>query len=606
MVLVSAVVAIATAEISYSYTHFTSPKTWVDAKATCKRHGGHLAAVETSAENQRVYSACKGQRCWIGFNDREEEGNFRWSDGSQVKAQLWAPGEPDNTVYSDGEDEDCAYIHGMSYPTVSKRSRWGDHKCSERHAFICRIPVDYQFLPTKMTWTEATRACETQYGGRLASIHSDADNVNTLGACQAQRCWFGLNDRAVEGDFRWDADGSALDKRFAKWAPGQPDNTANSMGFAGDEDCVYIHGVNYRNTGERGQWGDHPCEQRLPAVCEVPATKRYTFFAKKLAFDDASAHCKQQGGDLASIQSFDENEAVLSACQNDRCWMGLNDKEVEGNWRWNDGKPMGDRGNFLNWLPGEPSNTQYTNDPYFGTTDEDCGYIHGAKYNYQSKRGRWGDHPCAEKMAFVCEVSTSSDSSNKKSSRQTARDYYRPPAPIDTAASMVAMARPPATRGVNTVESELRYPRHEPKSGTAPQAVQAALPSKKSFFSGFNVIFLVCAVGVVGVVSLEQGYVTKSQLRHGYKQAEHLASGAVEVVSNIAAKASGGKKPMATTEYALVGDEFGSDGGIVTDASMGAAPGAIDFGRAGSSGSDSASPHWMGAGNGGQHDMIGI
>jgi len=597
VLVLAASVAIATADISYSYTHFTSPKTWNDAKATCKRHGGHLASIENPADNARVYSACKGERCWIGFNDREEEGNFRWSDGTQVKVQLWAKGEPDNTVYSDGEDEDCAYIHGSAYPTVSKRTRWGDHKCSERHAFVCRVPVDYVFLPTKMTWTKASTACETEYGGRLASIHSDADNTNTLGACQAQRCWFGLNDRAVEGKFKWDADNSPLDKRFARWAPGQPDNTANSMGFAGDEDCVYIHGVNYPRSDERGEWGDHPCEQRLPAVCEVPATKRYVFFAKQLAFDDASSHCKDQGGDLASIQSFDENEAVLGACKNDRCWMGLNDKAVEGSWRWNDGKPMGSKGNFLNWLPGEPSNTQYTNDPYFGTTDEDCGYIHGATYSYRGKRGRWGDHPCAEKLSFVCEVSTSSGSSAKQSSRQTARNYYRPPAPVDTSASMVALARPQTQRQIpqrNTVEQELRYPAHQPNGKPQP----AALAQRKGFFTVFNVIFLMCAVGVVGVVSLEQGYVTKSQLRNGYKQAETLASGAAEAVTALAAQARGGsKKAMATTEYALVGDEFGSDGGMVMNDSLSPMMGNMGGG---------ASPQWMETGNGAPHDMIGI
>ena len=32
-------------------------------------------------------------------------------------------------------------------------------------------------------------------------------------------------------------------------------------------------------------------------------------------------------------------------------WLGYNDKEVEGDWRWNDGTPN----DFSFWNPGEPN-----------------------------------------------------------------------------------------------------------------------------------------------------------------------------------------------------------------------------------------------------------
>ena len=114
-----------------------------------------MASIQTPEDNQRVYSSCKGKRCWIGFNDRDEEGHFLWSDGTPPKDQFWAEGEPDNTIYADGEDEDCAYIHGSGYPTKSKRSRWGDHRCSEKHAFVCKIEIIFEKLPQKYTWVAA-------------------------------------------------------------------------------------------------------------------------------------------------------------------------------------------------------------------------------------------------------------------------------------------------------------------------------------------------------------------------------------------------------------------------------------------------------------------
>merc|ERR1712216_748455 len=56
-----------------------------------------------------------------------------------------------------------------------------------------------------------------------------------------------------------------------------------------------------------------------------------------------------------------------------------------------------------NWMPGEPSNTKFDGKA-FSSVDgtEACVYLHGS--GEQAQRGRWGDLPCPEKMAFVCQV----------------------------------------------------------------------------------------------------------------------------------------------------------------------------------------------------------
>ena len=94
---------------SYKFKYFAAKLDWASAEASCVGHGGHLATVADAQDNTRAFNRCFAERCWIGFNDRANEGTFVWVDGSKGTAfQSWAEGEPSNTAdwYEVGEDED--------------------------------------------------------------------------------------------------------------------------------------------------------------------------------------------------------------------------------------------------------------------------------------------------------------------------------------------------------------------------------------------------------------------------------------------------------------------------------------------------------------------
>ena len=72
---------------------------WVWSEQQAKSMGGHLATIDDAAEQLWVYSTFSAyggfpKDLWIGLNDRQVEGSFRWANGAPVTYTNWSPGEP--------------------------------------------------------------------------------------------------------------------------------------------------------------------------------------------------------------------------------------------------------------------------------------------------------------------------------------------------------------------------------------------------------------------------------------------------------------------------------------------------------------------------------
>jgi hypothetical protein len=285
-----------------------------------------------------------------------------------------------------------------------------------------------------------------------------------------------------------------------------------------------MHGLEYPDTFKRGLWGDHPCNQKLSAVCQVPA--QYTLHISKEAKEFAVARydCEMQAGMLATVHSLAENRRVAAACDSQRCWLGLNDRLREGSFQWADGTMLvAGAGGFTNWVPGEPDDTKYA-----AGLDEDCVYMHGSKYPVKTKVGQWGDHPCNEKMLFVCQVPID---------RPTPSPVFVPP-PNHNQISGGAI-RP--TAAAATPAATWSTP------GT-PQSPTASASTGGGFFSRIFWLAVYCGVGALVLYGLVQGgYIQERKL---YTTRRQLQDKVYEILDS--AGMSGG---TADQQYGLMSDE---------------------------------------------------
>ncbi|XP_053548855.1 pulmonary surfactant-associated protein D-like [Bombina bombina] len=99
------------------------------AKSTCVKAGGQLASPQNANENQAVAAILSqyDKSAYLGINDIQTEGSFRYPNGEIVSYINWDNREPNN----DHGVEDCVEMY--------KNGKWNDKNCNEKRLIICEF-----------------------------------------------------------------------------------------------------------------------------------------------------------------------------------------------------------------------------------------------------------------------------------------------------------------------------------------------------------------------------------------------------------------------------------------------------------------------------------
>ena len=82
---------------------------------------------------------------WVGGTDQEQEGDWKWTDGSDWDFEKWAtiPTQQPN----DFQGQDCLQIYDYN----SARDGWNDATCAKKKSFVCSQKVCQDDIVTNNT-----------------------------------------------------------------------------------------------------------------------------------------------------------------------------------------------------------------------------------------------------------------------------------------------------------------------------------------------------------------------------------------------------------------------------------------------------------------------
>ena len=120
------------------FSYFTNgPFNWAIARSRCAVWGGDLATITNSNEDALLDSivSVPPHPIWIGYNDIETEGEFRWVDGTNSNYTNWGSGQ-----LNPSPSDDCVekYPHDFL--------KWHDDYCFHLRNYFCSTKVSLKCI----------------------------------------------------------------------------------------------------------------------------------------------------------------------------------------------------------------------------------------------------------------------------------------------------------------------------------------------------------------------------------------------------------------------------------------------------------------------------
>jgi len=343
-------------EANKSFYTGVSGNTWFMALGQAKSVGLYMATVRNKQENDFIRNNFTGD-LRIGLTDRRKEADWKWVSGEPTTYQRWSPNQPDN--YQNNEHYMNILPTGLwndigegqiNHLTIYEYPHYLTLERGSLSAPVLTLPSANSALLSEeqlFMWKRVSNALG--YYFQLSIDSTFTEPILTLRLSQ-NYCSTSTGQFPQNGIYYWRVRSFGEDTVLSAWSE--------------IRQCVYFRWKISKING-------HGYE-------ETPS----------LTWEEAHKYAQRFGAHLATVRSLAENKWIDSTFGVKNKWIGINDREKEGEYVWS----SGEKSSFTNWNNGEPNN-------YGGV--EDYGHIG------ENPDGKWNDNnPNARFVGIMERVSS--------------------------------------------------------------------------------------------------------------------------------------------------------------------------------------------------------
>ncbi|KAI4879495.1 hypothetical protein NFI96_029500, partial [Prochilodus magdalenae] len=335
------------------YFTSTETKSWSESRTYCKERGADLSIINSKEEQEFINKVLGHTSAWIGLTDTDDEGVWKWVDGSALTTEFWWPGEPNNV-----RNEDCA---GNNFR--NNGSSWNDYSCNYSLR-IKELKVDEGIYANTGNTTDDTSTHsndshdyedvynnedvpETGVTRGLNGPTTSASGIDTAGSRRYRLAavglgllcvlllaviavlWVQFNNMSKQRD--------QLQTSYAGLTKERGQLQTSSTSLTRERDQLQSSYTSLTRERDQLQKEKEALQKKL---AELGERSFYYISTEKKSWSESRQYCTDKEADLVIINSREEQEFLIKTFGGATAWIGLTDTDREGVWKWVDGSAL--------------------------------------------------------------------------------------------------------------------------------------------------------------------------------------------------------------------------------------------------------------------------